>query len=120
MEIEVTMAMAYGDRNRNSDQAKVAAMILNALRRDDDWSAWGLDGKRPFGNSGRSALVGDILEEIGAEPEGTDEFGPAWSEDQQAYALELWGGCAPSFEKAARWLVHEAAMTRHVDGWEIR
>lgn len=48
-----------------------------------EYGGWGLDGKRPFGNS---YVEGDILEIIGWEPIG-DEY----TQDQEEYASDLYG-----------------------------
>jgi hypothetical protein len=50
----------------------------------DEFGAIGLDCKRPFGNS---FVEGDILELLGARPEGADGD---WSSAQVAYAYELY------------------------------
>lgn len=45
--------------------------------------------KRPFGNSDVS---GDILEIIGAEPEGEDGDPECWSDAQRKYAHAMYDG----------------------------
>lgn len=71
-------------RNRNEDLAKLADAFFENLERNSiEYGGWGLDGKRPFGNS---YVEGDILEIIGWEPIG-DEY----TQDQEEYASDLYG-----------------------------
>lgn len=71
-------------RNKEKDMRILAGMFFNNLQRDDiEYGGWGIDGKRPFGNSD---VEGDILEELSIEPEID-----GYSEEQREYASELYG-----------------------------
>lgn len=75
-------------RNKARDTHILAAAFFDGLHIDDcEYGGIGLDPKRPFGNSDVNA---DILEMIGAEPEGDDGDGPCWSSGQRAYAQSLY------------------------------
>lgn len=51
----------------------------------------GLDAKRPFGFSGESVILSQILEHIGIQPTTEDEDGdPCYSVDQYDYARKLY------------------------------
>jgi hypothetical protein len=52
----------------------------------DEGDGLGLDGKRPFGNSG---IAGDVLEIIEEEPEDLEGGFKVWSDSQYEYAKEL-------------------------------
>ena len=53
-----------------------------------EYGGIGVDCKRPFGNSD---VESDILEIIGAKPEGDDGAEECWSSKQRAYASEMYG-----------------------------
>ena len=54
-------------------------------------SYWGLDGKRPFGFSGRGGIAASVLEIVRIAPEGEDgEF----TDDQVDYGMDLMGDLA--------------------------
>lgn len=71
-------------RNETLDLIKVALMCI----RNFQWGSghdmlFGLDGKRPFGNSSWEV---DVLEELKIEPAGEHE---CYSDEQDEYAREL-------------------------------
>ena len=75
-------------RNKATDTHLLANAFFNALQVDDcEYGGIGLDSKRPFGNSDAD---GDILEIIGAEPEGDDGDIQCWSSEQREYAHSLY------------------------------
>lgn len=70
-------------RDKNADLEKLAdAFFKNLQRGNCEYGGWGLDDKRPFGNS---SVECDILEIIGWESEG-DEY----SREQEDYATEIY------------------------------
>jgi hypothetical protein len=76
------------ERNKGADVHILAAAFFDGLHIDDcEYGGIGLDPKRPFGNSD---VDGDILEMIGAEPEGDDGDSQCWSSDQRDYARSLY------------------------------
>jgi hypothetical protein len=76
------------ERNFNKDLSKLADAYFKHLQIGDcEYGGWGLDDKRPFGNS---FVEGDILEIIGAKLEGDDEYGKCWSSEQIEYANDLY------------------------------
>lgn len=52
-----------------------------------EYGSIGVDCKRPFGNSD---VEGDVLEIIGAAPEGDDGHDACWSSKQREYAAALY------------------------------
>ncbi len=72
----------YKDRNRDHDMRELADAFYDNLEREQhcEYGGWGLDDKRPFGNSW---VVGDIAEIIGLKlmPDMEDE-----DEEREAYA----------------------------------
>ncbi len=54
-------------------------------------SYWGLDGKRPFGWSGRSGIAASVLEIVGVAPAGPDG---SYTDEQDDYGWELFGELA--------------------------
>ena len=94
------------ERDLESDLNKLAAAFFKHLEFQDDYDtgAPGLDQKRPFGNSG---VFLDVLEIIGAEPEGDEDGEKCYSQKQYAYARNLYvceltgwlrTKCAPIFQ----------------------
>lgn len=78
------------DRNRDADMLKLEKAFFQNLQRDDcEYGAIGVDCKRPFGNSD---VQGDILELVGAKPEGDDGDSECWASYQRDYADELYDG----------------------------
>lgn len=74
--------------SRRSDMLKLADAFYKALERDRcEYGGWGIDDKRPFGNSD---VEGDILEILGAEMEGDDGHYKCWSRHQHQYAASLY------------------------------
>jgi len=72
------------------DMLKLEKAFFQNLRRDNcEYGAIGVDPKRPFGNSD---VEGDILELIGATPEGDDGEEACWSSKQRAYAAAMYDG----------------------------
>ena len=67
--------MTVTDRNRTEDLDKLADAFFENLERGDcEYGGWGLDDKRPFGNSS----VGlDILELLGWETDSDEEYDEA-------------------------------------------
>lgn len=63
------------------------AFFKNLIRGEYEYGAIGVDCKRPFGNSDVPA---DILEIIGAVPEGDDGKAECWSSNQREYAAEMY------------------------------
>lgn len=63
------------------------AFFQNLTRIECEYGGIGVDCKRPFGNSD---VEGDILEIIGAKPEGDDGDFECWSSKQRAYAAEMY------------------------------
>lgn len=79
------------------DMAKLATAFFDNLQRDDcEYGAIGVDCKRPFGNSD---VEGDILELLGAKPEGDDGDSKCWSSGQREYAAELYDNLIPYLQK---------------------
>lgn len=75
-------------RSKAIDTHILAKAFFAGLHIDDcEYGGIGLDPKRPFGNSDVDA---DILEMIGADPEGDDGEGPCWSSYQRDYARSLY------------------------------
>lgn len=74
---------------KNDDMLKLEkAFFQNLTRIECEYGGIGVDCKRPFGNSD---VEGDILEIIGAKPEGDDGEAECWSSKQRAYAAEMYG-----------------------------
>lgn len=74
--------MTIAERNKPNDLEKLADAFFANLRTGNvEYGGWGLDDKRPFGNSD---VEGDILEIIGWEPEKNDSY------EQREYASELY------------------------------
>ena len=72
------------ERNEQADLSKLANAFFQNLERDNcEYGGWGLDDKRPFGNSD---VATDILEIIGWDPVADDYY----SETQQEYAHSLY------------------------------
>lgn len=80
-----------------ADMAKLEkAFFQNLEMIEIEYGSVGLDPKRPFGNSD---VDGDILELIGATPEGSDsEFG-CWSNKQRVYAKALYSNLIEWLQK---------------------
>lgn len=77
------------ERNRDDDMLKMERAFFANLQIDNcEYGGIGLNSKRPFGNSD---ATGDILELIGAVPEGDDGYGACWSSKQNEYADGLYG-----------------------------
>lgn len=75
------------------DMAKLATAFFDNLQKDDcEYGAIGVDCKRPFGNSD---VEGDILELLGAKPEGDDGDAECWSRAQREYAAGLYDNLIP-------------------------
>lgn len=76
-------------RNKQEDLLKLADAFFLNLRFDPsfEYGSLGTDCKRPFGNSD---VEGDILDIIGAKPEGDDGEEECWSRAQREYAAELY------------------------------
>lgn len=76
-------------RLNESHLEKLADAFFEALEREDrcEYGGWGLDDKRPFGNSD---VEDDILEIIGETPDGDDGYRECWSSHQKAYAADLY------------------------------
>jgi len=75
------------------DMLKLEKAFFRNLERDNcEYGGIGIDSKRPFGNSD---VEGDVLELIGAKPEGDDGSGPCWSSKQYSYAAALYDGLLP-------------------------
>lgn len=71
---------------RRHFKALEQAFWNNLSRQDDcEYGSIGLDCKRPFGNSD---VEGDILEIIGATPEGDGDEG--FTDEQRQYAADLY------------------------------
>lgn len=73
---------------KQGDMLKLEKAFFINLRHIPNGSI-GLDIKRPFGNSD---VEGDILDLIGAEPEGDNGESVCWSSRQRAYAAALYDG----------------------------
>ena len=65
------------------------AFFQNLTRIECEYGGIGIDCKRPFGNSD---VESDILEIIGAKPEGDDGEYACWSSKQRAYAAAMYAG----------------------------
>jgi hypothetical protein len=63
------------------------AFFQNLCIDNVEFGGIGLDSKRPFGNSD---VETDILEIIGAEPEGDDGYEECFSSAQREYARDLY------------------------------
>jgi hypothetical protein len=76
------------------DMEKLATAFFDNLQLDNnEYGGIGVDCKRPFGNSD---VEGDILEIIGARPEGEER---SWSENQRAYAAALYRCLIPHLKR---------------------
>lgn len=76
------------ERSKALDTHMLAKAFFGSLQIDDcEYGGIGLDSKRPFGNSDAD---GDILEIIGAKPEGDDGHDECWSSEQRDYARSLY------------------------------
>jgi hypothetical protein len=72
------------NRNREEDLLKLADEFINNLERGDcEYGGWGLDDKRPFGNS---SVAYDIAEIIGIS--GDEEL----TDEEQEYCHSLYDG----------------------------
>lgn len=75
---------------KTEDMIKLEKAFFQNLYRDEcEYGAIGVDCKRPFGNSD---VEGDILEIIGAVPEGDDGESECWSSTQRKYAAAMYSG----------------------------
>jgi hypothetical protein len=74
---------------QDEDLAKLANAFFKNLSHDPycQYGSIGLDRRRPFGNSD---VEGDILEIIGAKPEGDDGEDVCWASRQRRYAASLY------------------------------
>jgi hypothetical protein len=76
---------------REQHMFKLADMFYKHLERGNvEYGGWGLDDKRPFGDT---LPEWDILDECGIKPEGTlyeDEEEREYTEEQEDYANELY------------------------------
>jgi len=74
------------ERDRKADLSKLADAFFDHLERKQrcEYGGWGLDDKRPFGNS---FVRGNILEIIGWKEEGEDDD---WTDEQLQYAEALY------------------------------
>lgn len=72
-------------RDTNADLEKLADAFFDNLERETrcEYGGWGLDDKRPFGNSD---VNNDIFEIIGMKPTADDYF----SKEQEDYATDLY------------------------------
>jgi hypothetical protein len=79
------------ERDRIADLDKLSEAFFENLERESrcEYGGWGLDDKRPFGNS---SVAEDILEIIGWEPEGEDPYDgrTTYSYAQKEYAHALY------------------------------
>lgn len=84
------------DRDRTSDLDRLADAFFKNLERESrmEYGGWGLDDKRPFGNS---SVAEDILEIIEWPPVADDYY----SNEQQEYAHELYDDLGEHLRK--RW-----------------
>lgn len=96
--------MDLNKRNRNEDLEALADEFFNELRREGycEYGGWGLDDKRPFGNSGPSAIARDILEIIGIGEEDYTDPDTWIKEDYEEYAHGLYNDLGDYIKKA--WL----------------
>lgn len=75
-------------RDIENDLKILADAFFNSLSISDcEYGAIGLDCKRPFGNSD---VDRDILEMIGAKPDGADGYDDEFSDEQRDYARSLY------------------------------
>lgn len=82
--------MTGGIELRKEDMEKLERAFFQNMERDNcEYGGIGLDSKRPFGNSD---VEGDILEIIGATPDGDDGHAICFSSKQRAYAAAMYGG----------------------------
>ena len=72
------------------------AFFDNLVRDNCEYGGIGVDSKRPFGNSDVS---GDILEIIGAEPQGDDGNSTCFSSSQNSYADSLYDDLIEHLQK---------------------
>jgi len=80
--------VAIMTRPTDADMLKLEQAFFRNLQRDDcEYGAIGVDCKRPFGNSD---VEGDILELIGAKPDGDDGESEYWSRCQREYAADMY------------------------------
>ena len=92
-------------RDREADMKVVARMLLTNLKRDScEYGGWGLDPKRPFGNSDPER---DILRELGVEPDDDDE---EYTNRQISYAASLYDELGPWLIKFAEDLVKRGTL----------
>ena len=84
-------------RDRETDMKKLARMFFENLERDScEYGGWGLDPKRPFGNSD---VEDDILRGIGVEPL---EEGDDYTDSQRQYAAALYDGLGEWLKEFAK------------------
>lgn len=75
----------YEGRNREVDMMRLASAFFDNLERNNcEYGGWGVNSKRPFGNS---YVEGDILEIIGLEVDDENEEA---TETACAYAAGLY------------------------------
>lgn len=74
---------------QDEDLAKLADAFFEYLSYEPgcEYGSVGLNCKRPFGNSD---VEGDILEIIGAKPQGDDGEEECWASHQREYAASLY------------------------------
>lgn len=82
----------------------LADAFYGSLEREGhcEYGGWGLDHKRPFGNS---FVEGDILSIIGAEPEQPYDGAMVWSEEQIDYAAVLYDGLGDFLRQ--QWMLYK-------------
>src|SRR5688572_21019229 len=77
------------NRNRTEDMFKLADAFYQNLELDNSYSpgAWGLNIKRPFGNS---SILLDVLQIIGIDYESYDRLSESDKEKADEYANDLY------------------------------
>lgn len=90
------------DRNRDTDLLKLADAFYANLEREErmEYGGWGLDDKRPFGNSD---VTGDILRLIDFPPAADDYY----SREQEGYADDLYVELGGFLQK--KWIEYRQA-----------
>lgn len=82
-------------RDKSSDMMILAdAFFANLVRDNCEYGGWGIEDKRPFGNSD---VTGDILEMLKIPSDGDSE----WTREQRNYADSLYDSLGTFLE--AEW-----------------
>jgi len=92
------MSNTYAGRDRKKDSHVIASAIVEGLYiNNDEYGAWCIDCKRPFGNSD---VEGDMIEMLGIDCKDEDarEYVSQLYKDAGDYIAERWSELADPTE----------------------